>query len=128
MNHQLCLPGRGVRRNRAREQFWRDTLKQFAESGRGVRAFCKSRNLSEGSFYCWRRTLAERDAAASSGPGRPGTPPAFLPVRITDQVAGPMEIVLAGGRRIRLRGPVDRAALAEVVAVLESVGAGSEPC
>jgi hypothetical protein len=32
---------------------------------------------------------------------------------------GRMEIILAGGRRIRLRGPVDRSALAEVVAALE---------
>jgi hypothetical protein len=31
-----------------------------------------------------------------------------------------MEIVLAGGRCIRVRGPVDRSTLAEVVAVLEA--------
>ena len=36
-------------------------------------------------------------------------------------MTGHIEIALAGGHRLRLRGPVDRAALAAVVAVLEGV-------
>ena len=98
-------------------------MRQFATSGQSVRAFCAGRGLSEPSFYTWRRTLVARDAASS--PTGASTP-AFLPLRLAEgrTVAqsgdgGVMEIVLAGGRRIRLRGPVDRAALAEVVAALE---------
>ena len=128
MKYQPPRVGRGLRRNPAREQFWRDNLKQFSDSGQSVRAFCKSRGLSEPSFYCWRRTLAERDVAADPGDCRSSTPPAFLPVRIAGEVAGQMEIVLGGGRRIRLRGPVDQAALAEVITALESVKAGSLSC
>lgn len=128
MKHQPHRVGRGTRPNRVREQFWRDVLKQFADSGQSVRGFCKSHDLSEPSFYCWRRTLAQRDAAAGSDECLPSTPPAFLPVHIAGQVTGQMEIVLGGGRRIRLRGPVDRAALAEVVTALESVHTGSVSC
>ncbi len=128
MKHQPHRTGRGKRRNRVREQYWRDLLKQFADSGQSVRGFCKSRSLSEASFYGWRRTLAERDAAADPDECLPSAPPAFLPVHIAGQATGQMEIVLGGGRRIRLRGPVDRAALAEVVTALESVVAGSVSC
>jgi hypothetical protein len=117
-----------MRRNRVREQYWRDVLKQFADSGQGVRAFCKSRSLSEPSFYCWRRRLAQRDAVAESGDRLPSAPLAFLPVHIAGEVTGQMEIVLGGGRRIRIRGPVDRAALAEVITALESIPAGSVSC
>lgn len=52
--------------------------------------------------------------------------PAFVPIRLAEggglastAMIAPMEIVLAGGRCIRLHGPVDRVALAEVVAALE---------
>jgi len=128
MKYQPPRVGRGVRRNPAREQFWRDNLKQFSDSGQSVRAFCKSRGLSEPSFYCWRRTLADRNAAADSGDCRSFPPPAFLPVRIRGGNTGRMEIVLGGGRRIRLLGPVDPAALAEVVRVMESVQTGSVSC
>jgi len=128
MKHQSHRVGRGTRRNRVREQFWRDILKQFADSGQSVRAFCKSRSLSEPSFYGWRRRLAERDAATGSGDRLPSAPPAFLPVHIAGQATGQMEIVLGSGRRIRFRGPVDRAALTEVITALESVPAGSVSC
>jgi hypothetical protein len=38
-----------------------------------------------------------------------------------DVAAGGVEIVLSSGRRVCVRGPVDRAALAAVVAVLEGL-------
>jgi hypothetical protein len=46
----------------------------------------------------------------------------FVPVRVTEEAlehAGPIEIVLSGGRVIRLRGHVDRQMLADVLAVME---------
>jgi transposase len=116
-----------VRRgDESKRQFWRDLLQQFATSGQSVRAFCDSRRLSPSLFYWWRRTLARGDTAVGSR-GQLSTPPAFLPVRLTREAAG-MEILLGGGRLIRLRGPVNGPALAEVVKALESVAAGSAPC
>ena len=119
MNNNAPQAGRGLQRNRPREKFWRRTLKAFAVSGQSVRAFCAARGVSEPSFYVWRRALAQRDAMLSEN-GTPASPaPAFVPVRLADYTTGRMEVILAGGRRIRLRGPVDRSALAEVVAALE---------
>ena len=129
MNNTTVQPGRGAQRDRSREKFWRKTLRDFAASGQSIRGFCRALELSEPSFYAWRRTLAGRDAATpADAPGTRVTP-AFVPIRLAEgggfaskamtAPLAPMEIVLAGGRRIRLHGPVDRAALAEVVAVLE---------
>jgi hypothetical protein len=140
MNNHTPQPGHGAPRDRSREKFWRKALRDFAVSGQSVREFCRARELSEPSFYSWRRTLAQRDAATpADAPGARVTP-AFVPIRLAEgggfasarggfasarggfaspAMIAPMEIVLAGGHRIRLHGPVDRAALAEVVATLE---------
>jgi transposase len=108
-----------VQQGQSRGQFWREVIGQFAASGQSVRAFCANRGLSEPSFYSWRRTLAQRDA--NSSPISSETPAAFVPVHIAGESNSAMEIVLRGERRIRICGPVDRSALAEVVAALESV-------
>jgi hypothetical protein len=142
MNRDTSKAGHGPRRDPGKEKFWREALRQFAASGKSVRGFCSSRGLSEPSFYAWRRTLKQRDASAAAGtrsmpmrrhggvqrnaepaPSASGPAPAFLPVRLTGSAQQPrMEIVLGGGTRIRLRGPVDRAALEQVVAVLRPAG------
>jgi hypothetical protein len=59
------------RRNPNREQFWRDTLAAWRDSGQSVRAFCAARGLSEGTFYVRRRELADNGQwpmAAASPP------------------------------------------------------------
>jgi hypothetical protein len=97
-------------------------------SGTSVRAWCRRHALRESSFYWWRTQLARRDAKA----------PAFVPVRVTaDRSAtdafdlpagiGPasrIEIVLPRGRRVHVIGPVDRQALADVLAVLTAASGG----
>jgi hypothetical protein len=47
------------RRNRNREQFWRDTLAAWRNSGQSVRAFYAARGFSEATFYARRRELAD---------------------------------------------------------------------
>lgn len=120
MSNDTPSAGRGPQPDRSRETFWRRTLRAFAASGQSVRAFCRARQLSEPSFYAWRRALAQRDAATPADAPVVSAAPAFVPVRLADAMSAPMEIVLAGGRCIRLRPPVDRAALVEIVAALDS--------
>ena len=121
MSNHTSWVGHGPRREPGKEKFWRRTMADFAASGQNVRAFCRSRQLSEPSFYAWRHTLARREASRSAGMCDGPGAPAFLPIRLAETTGGaPMEIVLAGGHCIRLRPPVDRAALMEIVAALES--------
>lgn len=115
---------RGAPRDLKKESFWREMVRGQSGSGMSVRAWCRRHALSEPAFYWWRRRLAGRN------PENPAA--AFVPVRVTDDGivgsaaatngvaagAGRIEVVLTNGRRVHLIGPVDRQALADVLAVL----------
>jgi hypothetical protein len=117
---QSTSPTADRQRYGSKEEFWRDALRRFAESGQDVRGFCAARGLSKQSFYSWRRRLAGQDRESALATGGPPAP-AFVPVHVAPENGPGMEIVLRGDRRIRLCGPVDRPALAEAVAALESL-------
>ncbi len=60
---------------------WRDRLRRFARSNLSVTEFCRREQVSEPSFYQWRKRLAGtadngRDAATPE-------PATFLPVQLT---------------------------------------------
>ena len=135
MNRKISAAGRGPHRDAAKAKFWRQALRQFAASGQSVRAFRTQRGLSEPSFYAWRRTLAQREAAilaAKTGAPAASPAPAFVPIRLTATTSAgtttpdtaPIEIVLPGGTRIHVRPPVDRQTLIQVVTALRSADAG----
>jgi transposase-like protein len=122
-------------RNLRKENFWRRMLARRTQSGQSIRAFCQRHHLNECTYHWWRRTLAERDAVLPAAPRLESSPtPKFAPVQVTPDslpAAPPphpsaadgseLEIVLAGERRLRLRGQIDRAWLAEVVTALEAL-------
>ncbi|HEX9719503.1 MAG TPA: transposase [Ramlibacter sp.] len=115
-------------RDRSKEAFWRRMMRRQAGSGMSVRAWCGRHDLSEASFYWWRRRLAPSGRPADK-PGRhkAGTPQ-FVPVRIAADQADAtsdgrpdcIEIILPGNQRVRVLGAVNRRALADVLAVLRS--------
>lgn len=53
-------------RSAERERFWRSMVDQQRQAGQTVRAFCREKDLSEPSFYAWRRALKRRAAEASA--------------------------------------------------------------
>lgn len=57
------------RRSVERERFWREAVAAWRRGGASVRDFCAERELSEASFYCWRRELQRRDAERGSRDG-----------------------------------------------------------
>jgi transposase len=121
MKHPLFRVGHGPQRNQSKEQFWRQTLKAFAASGQSIRAFCAAKRLTEPSFYARRRALPQRDATRSEPASSTSPVPAFVPVHLAEAMGSSLDIVLTGDCCIRLHGPVDRAALVEVVAVLDVI-------
>jgi transposase-like protein len=100
-----------------RRVFWADVMRRFARSGASIRAFCSAHGLPESSFHYWRRELASKAGVGKS--------PAFVPLVVESPAPGPaapqvaVEVVLHGGHVLRLLGRLDRAALADLVAVLE---------
>jgi len=117
---------KGKPRDESKEVFWRKTLEQHRQSGLSIHEFCRREKLREPSFYSWRRELARRDAAhGASTPGRRKT--VFLPVRLATEAqpappnpSGRIEIELPGRRRVHVAPPINRQALADVLAVLEA--------
>ena len=115
------------------EAYWRRIVRQQAASGVTIREFCRQSKLRESSFYFWRKELLRREAAQQRHGGHacPPAMAAFVPVSVTAETTEPatqedpasiqggsIEIVLADGRRIHVAPPVDRQALADVLAVL----------
>jgi len=101
-----------------KEHYWRRQIERWHSSGMSISRFCRSTGFSEGLFHYWRRTIAERDEK-----GRKPSGNSFVPVRVAEDGSGSLhggiEIVLAGDRRIRVSGRVDRQMLADVLAVME---------
>jgi len=110
---------RGNPRDPHKEQFWRRLLRQWRRSGLSIRAFCAQHDLSEPSFYAWRRTLADRDPPA----------PAFVPVTVLPEPPAPttpdaaassgLELLLPGGRVLRVGAAFDAPTLRRLLACLE---------
>ncbi len=107
----------GNGRETVKARLWRRWIQEQGASGMTVRAFCRRHRLAEPSFYAWRRQLAERDANAT----------AFVPVQVvTDEAhgaGGTLEVMLSGGRSVRVARGFDAPTLRRVLAVLEE-----KPC
>jgi len=124
---------KGRARSGRGEAYWRRIVRQQAASGVTIRDFCRTSKLRESAFYFWRKELLRREAMQLRHHDHVPSPvpAAFVPVSVTTEAAesgaheatantqaGRIEIVLAGGQRIRVTAPVDRQALADVLAVL----------
>src|SRR6516164_1218296 len=105
------MSGRGER-DRGKERFWRRMLRLWRSSGGSVRDFCAAHQLSEPSFFFWRRTIAARDRQAASArqrsDGHRGGADLFVPVRVLPTTPG-LELVLGGGRVVRVPAGFDAA-------------------
>ncbi len=126
----------GRRASRVKEQFWREHVRRQAAGTLSVRRYCERHELSEPSFYAWRRELARRDALAL----RPAAvvprrnevaeqPAEFLRVHLQPEAAGgkaPIEIVLPGELRVLVPAGATRGQVRDVLSALGVVPAGEE--
>jgi len=124
-------------RDRAKARRWRGYLAAWRRSGQSVRAFCAAQGLAEPSFYSWRRVLAQRarrGGAKTTPGGRNAAATAaaeespFLPVRLVEDAtpaAAAVEVVLRGGRVVRVAAGFSAQTLRAVIAALEE---GDLPC
>lgn len=110
-------------RDPQRERLWRGHIQRWRADGSTIRAYCRKHGLTETSFHFWRREIERRDSEPASTPPKPSptTPPAFLPVVLTDLATPhetPVEIELAG-TVVRVLANCDRGLLADIVAMLQ---------
>jgi hypothetical protein len=124
------------RATRPRRDYWRALLEECRRSGLSQAEFGRRRGIPPGTLGYWKCILARETrrsrmlAPAPAGPERLR----FLPVEVAlpppppptakgvppAEPAADVEIVLAHGRRIRVRGRVDVPWLGQVVAVLDA--------
>ena len=106
-----------------KERQWRGILQRQAASGLSIRQFCNAEDLSEASFYAWRRVLATRaeEAGAAQNGAESRNAAGFIPLQLVNDFGG-LEVVHPSGCCIRISGPVDAQRLQQVLAVLDQRG------
>ena len=109
----------GKPRDERKERQWRRWLQEWRASRLSVREFCERRGLAEYTFYAWRRELDRRRVESAS----------FMPVQVAVEDDMPargsgLELVLSGGRTLRVAPGFDAATLRQLLAVLEE----GRPC
>jgi len=115
-----------------KEALWRERVASQRESGLSIRAFCRGEGLGEAAFHWWRRELALRDREVDSveqgDGGRSAVVPeagrkAFVEVSMPRDgdwpVAAPVEVVLRGGRVLRVGAGFSTETVSRLLALLE---------
>ena len=92
---------------------WAERIAVQQRTGVSVKQFCKEQELTECSFYAWRKRLQQRGpvrfALVDRSPGR------------QERAAeAALELVLATGERLRISAGVDAATLRTVLDVLRA--------
>jgi hypothetical protein len=117
--------GTGIGKGDAKKaRYWQEKLGEAARSGTSIREFCRRRRLKESQFYWWQRRLRmSRPEGTISKPGGRGGAASFA--LVSEEVGATdagIELVLGGGRRLRIRKGVDEETLRAVLAALEPAG------
>ena len=117
---------------------WRERIEAWRRSGQTQQEFCRTHGLAAGSFSHWKSELVRRDdlrasahaaatAAAAGGAVRERSPEALGWSEVRWPAAGPdvvrdgagFEIVLPGGRSVRLGARFETESLRRLLGVLE---------
>lgn len=99
---------------------WLDLIERWQRSRLSVREFCRRHQLSEPSFYSWRRVLRERGLLDEPTAGAQAQTPAFVKLTLPVQAAPSSAIEVVLGRRVlRVPAGFDADALLHLVRLLE---------
>jgi hypothetical protein len=105
---------------------WRPVLEEWRRSGLEARDFCRDRRLAVSALKHWKKEIQARDqrrSAQRAAKEASRQSMRLLPVRIVESqpaaAPGALEIVLRGGRLVRLLGDFDPAMLRKLVLALE---------
>ncbi len=111
----------GLKPDVEKARFWGKAIHDAARSGLSTREFCRQRKLHESQFYWWQRRLAAHPTSPRGKPAVEATSLALVSEGPGAADAG-IELVLAGGRRLRIAKGVDEATLRSVLAALDEPG------
>ena len=92
---------------------WRERIAEQERSGLSVKQFCKERELTEYSFYAWRRRLRKKEPVRFALVDRRAA-------RQEHASEACLELVLGTGERLRIGTGVDGATLRTVLEALRA--------
>jgi transposase-like protein len=96
-----------------REEYWREQVAAHERSGLSVKQFCEQQQITEQTFYVWRKRLRNqppmRFALVETGVMRPQAP-----------AESGLELVLTTGERLRIGASVDPITLRKVLEALRA--------
>ena len=114
----------GGRPDAEKARYWQQRLGEAARSGISIREYCRRRRLKESQFYWWQRRLQlGRREGAGTRPPVNGQAASFA--LVSEEAAATdagVELLLSGGRRLRIIKGVDEETLRTVLAALEPTG------
>ena len=113
-----------IQARRANRDTWQQIIDDQKADGRSVAAFCRDRQISQASFFAWRRRLSSRQASPPPRRFVEVTHAEALPSAPADTEAAAagtaaIEVYLPGCRRIQVRRGFDHDLLIELVQTLE---------
>jgi hypothetical protein len=109
-----------------RAKYWQELVHEQQRSGLSQAAFCRQRRINAGTFAWWRRKL--RDEAAPIGTRHSGSgrrtsrpePVRFAEFELVGSGARRYEILLPGGRILRVPTDFDPDQVARLIRAVES--------
>jgi hypothetical protein len=97
----------------ARREYWRARIAEQEHSGMSVGRFCQEQQITEQSFYVWRKRLRQPEPVRFALVERGAAP--------TETAVEPaLELVLKTGERLRIGCGVTEAVLRTVLAALRA--------
>ena len=97
-----------------------DLARQWRDSGRKAREFAEEHGVTPWTLYYWRKRLAREERRPRRRRRRPPRV-TLAPVQVVaDGRAGELEILLAGGDRVRVSADVPAETLQRVIQVLRT--------
>ena len=85
-----------------------------------VSKFCRTEGLAEGTFYNWRKKLADGQAQTNKQAAR--NPSAFIQVAIPRGNQTLLELVLSSGNTLRISSGADSKTLTNILSALCEAG------
>lgn len=90
---------------------WRELIRQHASSGQSIKAFCERHGVAPSAYFYWRRRLVTEPSTALAV--------SFVAVEAAPVAQTPLELVLRGGRCVRVAAGFDPATLLRLIDVVE---------
>ncbi len=106
----------------AKQGRWLELIRRWQRSQSTIREFCERHQVSEASFFSWRRVLRERGLLDEPMPSATSAEaPAFVEFSapVAEPTDSPIEVVLNQQRVLRVRPGFDADMLLELVRLLE---------